>query len=37
MAMLDRYALGAALAEFDIPRQYSTKDLEADPHYAGGQ
>ena len=37
MAKLDRYALGAALAERGIPRQYSTEDLDADLHYAGGQ
>ena len=37
MANLDRYALGAALAERDIPRQYTTFDLEADLRYAGGQ
>jgi predicted HTH domain antitoxin len=36
MAKLDRYALGAALAERGIPRQYSTEDLDADLHYAGG-
>jgi predicted HTH domain antitoxin len=37
MARLDRYALGAELAERGIPRQYSTDDLEADLRYAGGQ
>ncbi len=37
MAKLDRYALGAALADRGIPRQYSTEDLDADIQYAGGQ
>ncbi len=37
MAQLDRYALGAELAERGIARQYSTDDLEADLRYAGGQ
>jgi predicted HTH domain antitoxin len=37
LAKLDRYALGAALAERGIPRQYTTEDLEADLRYAGGQ
>jgi predicted HTH domain antitoxin len=37
MAKLGRYALGVALAERGIPRQYSTEDLDADLRYAGGQ
>jgi predicted HTH domain antitoxin len=37
MAKLDRYALGVALAERGIPRQYGNADLEADLSYAGGQ
>jgi len=37
IAKLDRYALGAALADRGIPRQYSTEDLNADLRYAGGQ
>jgi predicted HTH domain antitoxin len=37
MAKLDRYALGVALAERGIPRQYGPDDLETDLRYAGGQ
>ncbi len=37
MAQLDRYALGAELAERGIPRQYNLEDLNADLQYAGGQ
>jgi len=37
MAKLDRYAFGVALGERSIPRQYTTDDLDADLHYAGGQ
>jgi predicted HTH domain antitoxin len=37
MAKLDRYALGVALAERGIPRQYCNNDLEADVNYVGGQ
>ncbi len=37
MAKLDRYALGVALAERGIPRQYDLDDLDADLRYAGGQ
>ena len=37
MAKLDRYALGVALGERGIPRQYNLDDLEADLRYAGGQ
>jgi len=37
MARLDRYALGVALAERNIPRQYDLDDLDADLRYAGGQ
>jgi predicted HTH domain antitoxin len=33
MAKLDRYAFGAALADRNIPRQYSTEDLQADLRY----
>ena len=37
MAGLDRYAFGVALAERNIPRQYTPDDLSADLRYAGGQ
>jgi predicted HTH domain antitoxin len=37
LAKLDRYALGVALAERGIPRQYTNSDLEADLSYVGGQ
>lgn len=37
LAKLDRYALGVALAERNIPRQYGLDDLDADLLYAGGQ
>ena len=37
MAMLDRFAFGAALAERGIPRQYGPEDLDTDLRYAGGQ
>lgn len=37
MAKLDRIALGVALGERNIPRQYTAEDLEADLRYAGGQ
>ncbi len=37
LAKLDRYALGVALAERGIPRQYGLDDLDADIRYAGGQ
>ena len=37
LAKLDRFALGAELAERGIARQYSADDLDADVKYAGGQ
>jgi predicted HTH domain antitoxin len=37
MAKLDRYAFGEALADRNIPRHYSTEDLQADLRYGGGQ
>jgi predicted HTH domain antitoxin len=37
MAKLDRYAFGLELAERDIPRHYTSDDLDADRRYAGGQ